>query len=59
MFQHHFPIHPSQMSRWRKRMGEKGVEKLLQVTIEPRKAVEDLIALVQTEAAPQQTIMGS
>lgn len=34
MFQHHFPINPSQMTRWRKRIGEKGVEKLLQVTIQ-------------------------
>lgn len=33
MFQHHFPIHPSQMARWRKRIGEKGVEKLLEATI--------------------------
>ena len=33
MFQHHFPIHPSQMTRWRRRIGEKGVEKLLEATI--------------------------
>jgi IS5 family transposase len=38
MFQHHFPIHPSQMTRWRKRIGETGVEKLLQATIEAGKA---------------------
>jgi IS5 family transposase len=32
-FQHCFPINPSQMTRWRKRIGEKGVEKLLEATI--------------------------
>ena len=32
-FQHHFPINPSQMTRWRKRIGEKGMEKLLEATI--------------------------
>jgi len=37
-FQHHFPIHPSQMTRWRGRIGEKGVEKLLQATITAGKA---------------------
>lgn len=37
-FQHHFPINPSQMTRWRKRIGEKGVEKLLQATIQAGKA---------------------
>ena len=40
--QHHFPIHPSQMSRWRKRIGEKRVEKLLQATIEAGKATETI-----------------
>ncbi len=38
MFQHHFPINPSQMTRWRKRIGEKDVEKLLQATITAGKA---------------------
>ena len=32
-FQHHFPIHPSQMTRWRGRIGEKGVEKLPEATV--------------------------
>jgi IS5 family transposase len=32
-FQHALPIDPSQMSRWRQRIGEDGVEKLLQATI--------------------------
>ena len=39
MFQHHFPINPSQMTRWRKRIGEKGVEKLLEATIQAGKAI--------------------
>ena len=33
-FEHKMPIHPSSMSRWRKRIGEAGAEKLLQQTIE-------------------------
>ena len=32
-FQHSLPIDPSQMTRWRQRIGEDGVEKLLQATI--------------------------
>jgi IS5 family transposase len=32
-FQHRLPIDPSQMSRWRQRIGADGVEKLLQATI--------------------------
>jgi transposase, IS5 family len=33
-FEHKMPMHPSSMSRWRKRIGEAGAEKLLQQTIE-------------------------
>lgn len=33
-FQHEFPMHRSSMSRWRKRLGEKGGELLLKETIE-------------------------
>lgn len=33
-FQHHLPIDPSSMTRWRKRLGDSGVEKLLAQTIE-------------------------
>lgn len=36
-FQHKLPIHPSQMTRWRKRIGEVGMEKLLQLTIKAGK----------------------
>ena len=37
-FQHALPIDPSQMSRWRQRIGEDGVERLLQATIAAGKA---------------------
>ncbi|MCG5534435.1 transposase, partial [Halorhodospira sp. 9621] len=33
-FQHELPIDPSSMTRWRKRIGEEGVEELLAQTIE-------------------------
>jgi hypothetical protein len=33
-FQHEPPIDPSSMTRWRKRIGEEGVERLLVGTIE-------------------------
>ena len=32
-FQHALPIDPSQMTRWRQRIGEEGVERLLQATL--------------------------
>jgi len=32
-FRHELPIHPSSLSRWRKRIGESGCERLLQETI--------------------------
>lgn len=36
-FQHRLPIDPSSLTRWRKRLGERGVEKLLEQTIEAAK----------------------
>lgn len=36
-FRHTLPVHPTQMTRWRQRVGERGVEKLLQITIEAGK----------------------
>ncbi len=36
-FQHEVPIHPSSLSRWRKRMGEEGCEWMLTVTIDAAK----------------------
>ncbi len=33
-FEHELPIHPSSMTRWRKRIGEHGAEELLKQTIE-------------------------
>ena len=41
-FRHKLPINPSQMTRWRQRIGEKGVEKLLQITIEAGKATKTI-----------------
>ncbi len=32
-FSHEFPIHPTSMTKWRNRLGEKGVEKLFVETI--------------------------
>lgn len=36
-FQHELPIDPSSMTRWRKRVGSNGIEKLLKETIETAK----------------------
>lgn len=36
-FQHEFPLDPTTLVKWRKRVGPKGMEKLLQVTIETAK----------------------
>jgi IS5 family transposase len=33
-FQHELPAHPTQLIRWRRRIGESGVERLLKLTIE-------------------------
>jgi transposase, IS5 family len=33
-FEHELPIHPSSMTRWRKRIGEAGTEELLKETVE-------------------------
>ena len=39
-FQHDFPLDPTTLVKWRKRIGPKGMEKLLQVTIETAKSKE-------------------
>ncbi|EHP85238.1 transposase IS4 family protein, partial [Geobacter metallireducens RCH3] len=39
-FQHQFPLDPTTLVKWRKRIGPKGMEKLLQVTIETAKGKE-------------------
>jgi IS5 family transposase len=36
-FQHRFPCHPTSLVKWRKRIGEAGVEKLLTETIDTAK----------------------
>lgn len=41
-FQHALPIDPSQMTRWRQRIGEEGVERLLQATIIAGKATRTI-----------------
>lgn len=41
-FQHDFPLDPTTLVKWRKRIGPKGMEKLLQVTIETAKSKEYL-----------------
>lgn len=39
-FQHEFPLNPTSLVKWRKRIGPKGMEKLLQVTIETAQRTE-------------------
>jgi len=41
-FQHEFPLDPTSLVKWRKRIGPKGMEKLLQATIETAKSKEYL-----------------
>ena len=41
-FQHELPINPSQMTRWRKRIGEAGCEKLLKLTIDAGKRTKTI-----------------
>jgi len=41
-FQHELPIEPSSMTRWRKRVGGNGIEKLLQETVETAKRTKVL-----------------
>ena len=43
MFQHHFPIRSSRMTRWRKCLGEKGAEKHLEVMITAGKATRTIM----------------
>ena len=38
-FQHELPLDPTTLVKWRKRVGAKGMEKLLKETIEDRKSV--------------------
>lgn len=51
-FQHKLPIHPSQMTRWRRRIGEAGMEKLLGLTIEAGKR-----SLIVTERSFEKVIV--
>lgn len=39
-FQHELPLNPNSLTRWRQRLGEKGVESLLGATIEAAHHIE-------------------
>ena len=41
-FQHEFPLHPTSLVKWRQRVGESGVEKLLSETLETAKRIKAL-----------------
>ena len=55
-FQHRFPLDPSSLTRWRKRIGEEGVEWLLTKTIEAGREAgvisERLIAAGRSRQVP-------
>jgi len=46
-FRHDFPLHPSSLSRWRKRIGKSGCERLFQQTID---------VAMRSEALPQREL---
>lgn len=56
-FQHTLPIEPSQMTRWRQRIGEEGVERLLEAAITAAKAAkilpEESLDMVVVDATVQ------
>jgi IS5 family transposase len=56
-FQHHAPIHPSSLSRWRGRIGEEGVEWLLTKTIEAGRASGAVTPRSLAEVAVDTTVM--
>jgi IS5 family transposase len=56
-FQHHAPIHPSSLSRWRGRIGEEGVEWLLTKTIEAGRASGAVTPRALSEIAVDTTVM--
>ena len=56
-FQHHAPIHPSSLSRWRGRIGEEGVEWLLTKTIEAGRASGAVTPRSLAEIAVDTTVM--
>jgi IS5 family transposase len=57
-FQHQLPCHPTTLVKWRKRIGEKGVEKLLSHTIDTAKRMallpEDLLKNVNVDTTVQE-----
>jgi IS5 family transposase len=56
-FQHEPPIHPTSLTRYRKRLGKAGSEALLQATIEAGKANEVIDERDMTEVAVDTTVM--
>ena len=50
-FQHELPMHPTSLTRYRKRLGRAGTEELLRVTIEAGKANEVIDERDMTEVA--------
>ena len=57
-FQHQFPLNPTSLVKWRKRIGPKGMEKLLQATIETAKnkeyVTEDHLERVNVDTTVQE-----
>lgn len=57
-FQHQLPCHPTTLVKWRKRIGEKGIEKLLSHTIDTAKRMgllpEKLIKKVNVDTTVQE-----
>lgn len=60
-FQHRLPCHPTTLVKWRKRIGEKGVEKLLSHTIDTAKRMallpEDLLKNVNVDTTVQEKVI--
>lgn len=56
-FQHESPIDPSSLSRWRKRIGEEGVEWLLAVTIEAARKAKVIKARSLEKVIVDTTVM--
>lgn len=56
-FQWDFPINPSSMTRWRQRIGEKGVEKILAATIDVAKTIGHVREKDCTQVIADTTVM--
>jgi transposase, IS5 family len=56
-FQHQLPLHPSSLSRWRRRIGEEGVEWLLTKTIEAGRAAGAVTERSLSQVVVDTTVM--